>query len=386
MSLTETSWHDVQDTSTRRRKSISSREMQMTRWVSPVGLLQDPADSSEIRSGTQSAHYCLHSGVDYWRNELNLPPANCVVVVFKGSIDLAHQLFAGPGEPTGQDTQSEAIPINKLGIRHSWIPKQDIRVLAFDISWSSDSPRPSRRRRIASWAKPAPSPEMPTRTAAGAILDGLSDPDLDLPARRKLVLEAEITRFDQDQLRRLAGCLFEFISSYRQSNDPADLVAVASAIRTYVAIMDRGNLQAIATLLEPNDKIPVPIEIELELTKMVVRKLIANPPGREDDQPGLAERLMELPRAYLNARLLGREKYGAVALNAVLALLLLQNPHIPELLEILEKLEVAWFTQLLVRRIERIRKELADKESEEKYRCWLDCLQDVERHLAAQHQ
>ena len=51
---------------------------------------------------------------------------------------------------------------------------------------------------------------------------------------------------------------------------------------------------------------------------MVVRKLTANPPARNESLSDLAIQLNELCETYLNPRLLAREKHGAVALNAVM--------------------------------------------------------------------
>jgi hypothetical protein len=68
---------------------------------------------------------------------------------------------------------------------------------------------------------------------------------------------------------------------------------------------------------------------------------------------------MELARAYLNPRLLPREKYGAVALNTVLALLLLRSRHVPELLKLVAEVPHAWFRDLLVRRARKIQEEVA---------------------------
>ncbi|HUY32642.1 MAG TPA: hypothetical protein VMV69_07650 [Pirellulales bacterium] len=59
---------------------------------------------------------------------------------------------------------------------------------------------------------------------------------------------------------------------------------------------------------------------------------------------------MDLARAYLNDRLLVRDKYSAVALNAVLGLLLLRSHHVAELFDRLAMLHQRWFVELAARR------------------------------------
>ena len=77
--------------------------------------------------------------------------------------------------------------------------------------------------------------------------------------------------------------LKRFIEEYRESDDPADLVAVGSAIRNYVATAPVGDaLEAAASLLKEQGELEIPIELEVEVTKMLVRKLTANPPAKRD--------------------------------------------------------------------------------------------------------
>ena len=158
--------------------------------------------------------------------------------------------------------------------------------------------------------------------------------------------------------------LRQFIDQNRESNDPADLVAVGSAIRTFVAIASPDDAFAYAaSLLQAGGRSPLPIELELELAKMVVRKLTARTPETDDPFPGLADRLRELAETYLNPRLLGREKHGAVALNAVLGLLLARSRHAPKIIVAVRGLGVPWFEQLVARRAERLKSEIEARDS-----------------------
>ena len=53
--------------------------------------------------------------------------------------------------------------------------------------------------------------------------------------RRTLILESEVLPFRGLQAVALEPLLRRFIEKYRELDDPADLVAVGSAIRNYVA-------------------------------------------------------------------------------------------------------------------------------------------------------
>lgn len=164
--------------------------------------------------------------------------------------------------------------------------------------------------------------------------------------RRQLIIDAEVLDFAPHQLERLDVALTDFIGGYpyREGNDPADRVAVGAAIRKYFATMGMDEVFPYASrLLEAEPDRPVPLEIELEVTKMVVRKLMANPSREDDAFPDLADRLLELTRTYLNPRLLVRESYGAIALNAILGLILLGGRDMAEVRRLLAELDLIWF-------------------------------------------
>ena len=167
------------------------------------------------------------------------------------------------------------------------------------------------------------------------------------------------------QAAELTPLLKRFIEEYRESDDPADLVAVGSAIRNYVATAPVGDaIEAAASLLKEQGELEIPIELEVEVTKMLVRKLTANPPAQRDQYSELALRLEELVDVYARPRLLPREKYGAVALNAILGLVLSRSGRDADVVERMRTLDVAWFQQLLARYAARLRTELVGRESE----------------------
>jgi hypothetical protein len=209
------------------------------------------------------------------------------------------------------------------------------------------------------------------------VLARLQDPTLREAARGRLIIEAEALAFDMHERRELEKLLWDFILEHRDSDDTDELLAVGSAIRKYVAVMAPEDLSAVAVLLDPCHPAPVPLTAELELTKMVVHKLSTHPPQDDDSEPELAERLMELARLYVNPRQLPREKYSAVAIHAVLALLLLRSSHVTELVHLLRGLPVAWFTELVGTRSRRLRGQFQQRFSEQQCRTYLRCVDEV---------
>lgn len=181
------------------------------------------------------------------------------------------------------------------------------------------------------------------------LLSRLRDLTISDDERRTLIIEAEAIRFEPEQSRDLGLVLRTFIDKYRDSGDPQDIVAVASAIRKYVATMQPGDLSHVAELLDAGHKASVPLDLELEICKMVLRKLVASPGDGIDQFPELESRLAEIVRTYANDRLLPREKYGATTLNAVLALVMLDDGRIPGVVDQLRPLKAAWFRQLVAR-------------------------------------
>ena len=198
-----------------------------------------------------------------------------------------------------------------------------------------------------------------------------------------MVIEAEVLSFEPGQIAQLNTVLRGFIEDYRNSDDPEDLVAVASAIRKYVATMERDALGALAVLLASDQNGTVALEVELEVAKTLVRKLTASPPEASDSEPELADRLMDVAGTYLNARLLAREKYGAAALNAVLALPLLRTRRMADLLAVLKQLPVPWFTELVIRRASRIRDDFSRRFSPGEAERYSECLNAMCDELAA---
>ena len=225
---------------------------------------------------------------------------------------------------------------------------------AEDDEAREDAPLPARNRathQLAQISSIAASRD-DIESSPGELLVRLKDGSLNHLDRRRLIVEAKVVDFELEQLGPLHTVLRDFIAKYRESNNPDDIVAVGAAIRKCVATLHADEaLSYAAQLLEAGPRTPVPVEVELELVKMIVRKLTANLPKPDDSMPELGDRLREIAETYLNPRLLVREKYGAIALNAILGLVLLRSRHGPEVLRSVSELKVPWFRQLLARRV-----------------------------------
>jgi len=187
-----------------------------------------------------------------------------------------------------------------------------------------------------------------------SILESDESPEL----RRQAVIELEAAPVDSLPADRLAASLRRFIEEHRDSNDPDDLTAVASAIRKYVGLLDIAQLAEVGFILDAAHRAPVPPEIELEATKMLVRKFTAVGAPQPSSLEELDGRLHELIDTYLNPRMLPRPYYGAIALNATLAVTLLGGRRCDELLEGIRQLRVSWFKQMVARRARKIRDEV----------------------------
>lgn len=191
-------------------------------------------------------------------------------------------------------------------------------------------------------------------TTPGDVLQQLRNPAISVGGARKAVLNAEVLSFTGDERTEICSLLRDFVLRYRDSNVPQDLVAVGAATRKLVAYLPSEDLGTLAELLKPGARVSIPIEVELEVAKTVVRKLSAHPPVSDDPEPELADRLFEVAETYLNPRLLPRERHGATALNAILSLLLLRSGHVSEVIELVRDTDATWFIQLTCRRVTRL--------------------------------
>jgi hypothetical protein len=141
-----------------------------------------------------------------------------------------------------------------------------------------------------------------------------------------LLCAIELTRFLPPQRQALLPLLWQYILDHRGSNDRDRLVGVAAAIRKYIAIMPMDRMGELAILLEAGHRSPLPIELEIEVAKMVYRNFEAHPPAIADPQPELARRFWEMVQAYIDPRILLRDKYSAATSLAIEAIVSMRSP------------------------------------------------------------
>ena len=82
----------------------------------------------------------------------------------------------------------------------------------------------------------------------------------------------------------------------------------------------------LAVLLEAGHRSPLPIELEIEVAKMIYRNFEVHPPVVVDPQSELAQRLWEMVQAYVNPRILLRDKHSAAASLAIEAIVSMRSP------------------------------------------------------------
>lgn len=176
--------------------------------------------------------------------------------------------------------------------------------------------------------------------------------------KRRAVIESEVIFFPPGSVETLSRLLYQFVQQHRDSDNQEDIVAVGCAIRKYMAVMSQGDLSHLAVLLDAQHNATIPIEVELEIAKTLVRKLSQAPPEKPDSEPRLADRLYEIVELYLNPRLLARDKFAAVALNTILSLCLLRSAYADKVKQSLQALPVSWFSELVLRRASQVQETL----------------------------
>ena len=198
---------------------------------------------------------------------------------------------------------------------------------------------------------------------SNAILSQLQVPGIREEEARHLIFQLEslpVAKLDLAVLRQILG---GYIETHRDSNDAADLHAVASAVRKLVLNTPAADTDSLAFLLEAGHRAAVSLEIELEIAKAVVWQQAAAPRAEPNASPVMAARLRELVETYANDRLLPRPKYGATALNAIIALLLMRG-HCEAICSQLRKVQLTWFTEQVAQRARRLRDELLRERGE----------------------
>jgi hypothetical protein len=162
-----------------------------------------------------------------------------------------------------------------------------------------------------------------------------------------LICEIELTRFDRTHREVLLPLLWEYILEHRNSNVREELVAVGAAVRKYVANMPMDQMGTLGVLLESGHRSQLPIELEIEVAKMIYRNFQTHPPLDPDPHPELAQRLWEMVQAYVNPRILIRDKHSAAALLAIVAIVAMRSALAEAAWQAAVGCPYRWFTELV---------------------------------------
>jgi hypothetical protein len=152
--------------------------------------------------------------------------------------------------------------------------------------------------------------------------------------------------------------LVGFIRRHRNSKSQRVLVAVGAAIRKVLLNLPQNQIGFSAELLKVEGSLDVPIEVELEVAKMVVQRVTDDPSINATTFPELANAMFENAWQYSSAKMVNRDFYNAVAINSVVASLLMQHPESNSLVDHLRKDSTSWFRRLCRTRLTRAREAL----------------------------
>jgi len=166
------------------------------------------------------------------------------------------------------------------------------------------------------------------------------------------VIAIQSRKIPGELLAETTQALLSFIKSHRGSNNVRVLLTVGAAIRKLLLNLDKSDLAIAAELLKADGNLELPIEVELEVAKMVVHRFRFDP-GIDTTKLGeLAAALIDNARWYSTPKMVNRDKYDATALNSFLAVLLMQRPESLKLCGDVIGHAPEWFTQMARRRLE----------------------------------
>jgi len=197
------------------------------------------------------------------------------------------------------------------------------------------------------------------------ILQALKSPTS--PERhRQSICIAESVLFDESEIDELAAYLNKYINSKINSENKDEIVAVASALRKVIAVLPVTELPRCAEWLKAEKQTPPPLE--MEVVKMITRKLQAALPEETSQLRVLNPLLIDLIQDYLNPRTLYKRYFGVTTGQAFLALALLRHEGFPHIVERLQRLTVRWFRTSLRRQARVIQLDLAARFTETRSR------------------
>lgn len=184
------------------------------------------------------------------------------------------------------------------------------------------------------------------------LLSQLASSGVDVPVG--LICEIELTRFDAAERQKLLPLLWQYILRHRDSNSPETLAAVGAAIRKYIALMPMEDMERLAVLLESGHKSALPIELEIEVAKMIYRNFEVHPQREPNPHSELARPLWEMVQAYGHPRLLSRDKHSAAALLAIQALVAMRSEFASNAVHIAAASPYRWFAELVADQLDRL--------------------------------
>ncbi len=158
--------------------------------------------------------------------------------------------------------------------------------------------------------------------------------------------------------------LVDFIQKHRGTNSQKVLVAVGAAIRKVLLNLPSDEIALASELLKSEGSLTIPIEVELEVAKMVVHRFRYSPDIESASLSELASLLAKLATLYSHPNLINRDKYGATALNSFLAVLLMQHPDSNSLCEQIGRTAPAWFLDSVRSRLRRLLADIREKEGD----------------------
>jgi hypothetical protein len=208
--------------------------------------------------------------------------------------------------------------------------------------------------------------------SAAEVLASLAASDVTAAERRRMILAAEVLRFDASQAEALKPLLRRHIDRHYMSEQGDERVTVASAVRKFIALLSVAELPAVVDLLRAERKAPP--AFEMEVAKMVTRKLTATLPENTTALQPLGDELLDLATGYATPRMLPKRYCGAVVLDSMLSLALLRSPHLPSLTTSLRSIRTNWFRATVARQAQALRAELARRFGAERHGQASECL------------
>jgi hypothetical protein len=189
------------------------------------------------------------------------------------------------------------------------------------------------------------------------LLARIKNPKTAQRDRETAILFAETTAFNDSLRQRLLGGLAKFITKNRFTRSPERITVVGAAVRKYAMNMDQSDFESYANWLQPTQTEPLHHLIELELVKGACWRLSYLPVSGTTKFSLLESTLANIANAYLQSHLILQENYASTALQAILAIAILQalsgeRDIIGPIFQRAASLGLNWFSEVLDDRLQ----------------------------------